>query len=318
MPLAGPYYAAEPPAVLASPDGRFVAINEHLVGDPASHDVVQVFDAAGHVLWTSPDGSPRTIDMAWAPDSSRLALAAVPLPWTVLTFSASGTITTKTYQLSTDAAYRLIGFNAKATAIIGYESSGEAEFWDKPVSLDLATGTITSIDAFPGGMQSNASNPGQGTYPLDRINETNGDVLAVSGGAQGPANWVVKSGSNEQPVGVDSTDELAWSGDKIIDSAAVPGPTASSAGGWAVSAVEPGSPATLTPIVQFAPGPYTSGLASSRDGFVLMGLLQLRGWPPIPGWSEAVLVDVSSGNTGVGLRSGFGDLWFAGWLPAAP
>ncbi len=209
---AGPYFSSEPTSVVVSPDGRFIAVNEHAFGDPASHDLVRVFDATGHVLWTSPDGMPRTIDMAWAPDSSKLALGAVPLPWTVLTFNSSGTVATKTYQLSTDAAYRMIGFTADATAIVGYESSGEAEFWDKPVSLDLATGKITSLDAFPGGLQSNTSNPGQGTYPLDRINETNGNVLAISGGAKGPATWVVKSGSSEEPVGVDSTDELAWSG----------------------------------------------------------------------------------------------------------
>jgi len=315
---AGSYFSSEPTSVLVSPDGRFVAVNEHAVGDPASHDLVRVLDASGHVLLTSPDGMPRTIDMAWAPDSSKLALAAVPVPWMVLTFNSSGTIATKTYQLSTDAAYRLIGFTAKATAIIGYESTGEAEFWDKPVSLDLATGKITTIASFPGGMRSNTSSDRQGTYPLDRINETNGDVLAISGGAKGPAAWVVKSATSETPVGVDTKAELAWSGDTIIASGAVPVATASPPAGWVVSTVKPGKPATLTPIVELGPGPYVSTMASIRDGFVLLGLLQLRGWPVQPGWSEAVLAAASSGRTAVAVAKGSGDLWFAGWLPPAP
>jgi hypothetical protein len=314
-----PYSPNDGVTVLVSPDASRIAVVEHASGDPASHDRTRVFDASGRVLWTSPADQPRTIDLAWSTDGTMLALGASPAPWTVVTFSPNGTADAATYNLTADGAYRLLAFSADDARLVGYETSGEAEFWDKPVALDLARGTVAPLETWPAGMDTNA------TGPVQQINPDGGSVLAQPGRAKGTYDWVIRSGSGDQPLNLDPGAQVQWSNaDTIawINSSQVPAgnsgvalpdvwtrPAADTAGGSLVASL----------VMERGDGVW---LVSSHAGVAVVSSRVMATYPGgDPGWRDFTAVDLGSGAVAKVASPGGGPLgtglWFAGWVGAA-
>lgn len=320
--------------VVASPDGSRIAISE-FGGPSSSLSRTRVIDAAGKLLWTSPINAAPAIDLAWSPDGTRLALGAIPTPWTVVSFGADGA-SAQVLPLPADRAFRLIGFSADAAQLIGYETSGEAGFADKPVAMDLATGAIAPIAEFPAGMTSNA------TTDLDRINPATGAALTTTGGAKGARSWVVRTAAGDAPLATASEPTgVAWAGDTTIvevgpATVSTPAPpprvTAVPAGSFlGVWRVDPGT-GTPQQIVAFANADraaaggwsFTGRLLGARDGVALVAI----GGPPccVPadnreGAERVWAVDLDrqqdvEARLPADARQGT-LLNFAGWLPAS-
>ena len=302
--------------VLVSPAGGRFAVVEHAPGDPASHDRTRVFTWSGQVLWTSPADQPRTIDLAWSNDGTALALGAVPAPWTVLLFGPAGVADLSTYQLPGTNTYRLLAFSPDNAVLYGFETTGEAEFWQKPAALDLARGTISLVDAFPAGLRGNAATA------AGQINPDTGDVVATSGGATGDLHWITRHGTVETAVPVDADVQLTWAdATTLAELSRVP---ATSGSGWqlALAPLQPGP--GVVPTLNLGAGDYRAGLIGARDRVVLILVAPARMSPNRPpGWTEAVAVEVTSGRTAVGLApdgAPAGTTFsFAGWIsPSAP
>ncbi len=164
-----PYSPNDGVNVLVSPDASRIAVAEHASGDPASHDRTRVFDAVRKGALDVARRPAGTIDLAWSIDGTMLALGAIPAPWTVVTFGPSGTVDAATYNLTADGAYRLLAFSADNARLIGYETSGEAEFWDKPVALDLAHGTVAPLEHLAGRHGHERHGPGPADQPGRRL-----------------------------------------------------------------------------------------------------------------------------------------------------
>jgi hypothetical protein len=266
-----------------------------------------------------------------------LALGAVPSPWTVAIFSPNGQVDATTYDVSGANAYRLLGFGPDGAHLIGYETSGEAGFTDKPVSLDLAHGAVvlTPLDGFPAGLQSNGT-----TSPLlGRINPVTGDALTIANDAKGPADWVLRSHGADRSFGFGPPGDLTWADGSTVaivaccESPSVPIATSATANpgpylGLSITS-SPGVRGRLLvayPGVVDASGSTASpvGLISARDGFILV----YTGGPPCcvganrSGPSDVLLVDVHNQHSAGPDRPGdvparLG-LWFAGWIGGAP
>jgi hypothetical protein len=309
--------------VLASPDGLRFAVVEHVPGDPATHDRVRVFNIGGYAQWISPQDMPRTVDMAWSADGNRLALGSVVTPWTVISFGdASNSVATRTYSFDTSAAERLLGFSADGTWLYGYETSGEAEFWQKPVRLDLAgDGLVQTLDAFPSGATALAES--NATGPIDQIAPGTGAVVALNGTAKGSPEWIVRTGTTDRAIGVDPSASVIWAGPETL--AELTGDSGGSGSGFAL-ALAPVSPTTggVSPTLNLGGGTTGGGefgsLAGARGGYVLVVLATSQPQSGATGSGiEAVLVDATTGQVGVGLLpagvpSG-AEFAFAGWLP---
>jgi hypothetical protein len=305
-------------------------------GPTSSLNRTRVFNVGGQLLWTSPAGAAPAVDLVWARDGSELALGAVPGPWTVLIFSPNGQVDAITYNVSGGNAYRLLGFAPDGAHLIGYETSGEAAFTNKPVSLDLAHGTIafTPIDQFPAGMQSN----GTTAWMLNRINPATGDVLVIANDAKGPADWVLRSNGKEDSFGLNLGWDLTWADAStvaILGAArpSVPHPTGSATGTTDYLALftttGPGTAPKLLIafpglMVPSGAGGSPAGLISARDGFALLYV----GAPPccvgtgLNGSSQLLLIDVHSQHSvNSELPAGAPadlQLLFAGWIGATP
>ena len=250
--------------------------------------------------------------MAWSPDGTELALGSVPVPWVVLTFSPNGSIDSTTYDLPGDNAYRLLGFAPDDAHLIGYESSGEADFWDKPAALDLARGTIAPIDVFPSGMQSNTTDRYSGVvWPLERIDTETGAVLARTGGAKGNPEWVVRRGTDEQPLGMDPDRQAVWGTGSHVVSAGATSSTPLVFGFWNDVIGGTSQPVTVMPEAAY---PALQGV---RGGYAFSLLRPQISTPVDLGWSEGLMVDVHSGRTAVVVSPGYntlGGLNYAGWI----
>ena len=234
-----------------------------------------------------PPTSRETIDLAWSIDGTMLALGAIPAPWTVVTFSPNGAADAATYNLTADGAYRLLAFSADDARLIGYETSGEAEFWDKPVALDLARGTVAPLETWPAGMDTNA------TGPVEQINPDGGSVLAQPGRAKGTSDWVIRSPSGDQPLNLDPGAQVQWSSADAIDwvvmkrarrRPANPRPRRRPRSG---RVLRPTPPAARTwPLLPRGPGDY--GTLVSSHGAVAVVALRVQATYPggDPGWRD--------------------------------
>ena len=288
-----PYSPNDGVTVLVSPDASRIAVVEHAFGDPASHDRTRVFDASGRVLWTSPADQPETIDLAWSIDGTMLALGAIPAPWTVVTFGPNGTADAATYNLTADGAYRLLAFSADDARLVGYETSGEAAFWDKPVALDLADGTVAPLETWPAGMDTNA------TGPVQQINPDGGSVIAQPGRAKGTPDRVIRSASGDQPLNLDPGAQVQWSSADAIDWVVMNGPPQTGHSPRprrrprSGRVLLPTPPAARTwPLLPRGPGDY--GTLVSSHGAVAVVALRVQATYPggDPGWRDFTAVDL--------------------------
>ena len=298
-------------SVLASPDGLRFAISDLSSNGTTTQARIRIVDTDGAVIWTSPADLPRTIDMAWSADGTMLALGAQPSPWTVLTFSPNGSVDSTTYRLTSGAAYRLLGFSGQAN-LIGY-ASGEAEFWQKPVALDLARGTVSAIRAFPALLAHSSTNPA-----IWQIDEETGDAVAQS---QAP-DWVVVHDGTASRLGIKLGEGVTWAGGGSV---ARVGAELAADGTWPFSR-EPVSQLghSLTPPVALPDRDHFPSLVGVHDGVALLltSLYPFVSYPVDPGSQNAIAVDLASGVVALARAMtksiSFDGLWFAGWIAPRP
>jgi hypothetical protein len=308
MPLGTTYQ----PTVLVSPDGARIAIGEHGYGDPASHDRTRVFDLSGHVLWTSGSDVRPTVSMAWSADGSKLALAGYSSPWTVLTFETDGSAAAKNYDLPSATGYGLIAFTS-AGNLVGYDGNGNAAFWQKPVLLDLSSGQVSTLTAFPAHLARNA------TGPIAAIDEETGRVLVYTPTTAPIGGWsVAESTSSLNPLPIDGASKVTWAGgDTIVEAGEFRSLTALGA------SASPRSGVSLLHAALDAPGVALGPVATFddrslspivvRDGVALL----MHAADPTTfvdnGSPGATAVDLATGNA---ESIDQGPLWYAGWIGA--
>jgi hypothetical protein len=169
--------------VLASPTGRYFAIAET---DPRARTRLRLTSNRGQMIWSdeSANGIPS---LAWSGDGSQLAIAFAPEPWLVVK-AAGQSASARNYPLPAGSALKLVGFSADGQSLLGYEGTGEAAPWEQPMSVDLASGEISRLQAFPPIAASNS------TTVSPRVDPLSGRVLDPGGLAGTDPNWGMYSG----------------------------------------------------------------------------------------------------------------------------
>ena len=334
--------------LLVSPDGRRFAFAE-TTGSGILRGRFRVFDAGGRLVWelggtgggaaggTGADGveSTAVLAFAWARDGRTLAVESGS--WDVVTFVDGGAATSRHLDATTpgENAYGLIGFSADGSRLYGWETGGEAEWWQRPVSLDLASGALTTLAEFPADALTGVG-ASSATFPLERIAGGSGAALVQPLLAKGDAAWAAVRGGVSVPVATSTRPEDAdprWgAGGRVIvvtpraaaESHSIPAGTVlpETAPAGAVSIVVPGATGTPRDAFVFAPGAYDVAAGGVSGDYVVCLVAAPHGaiGGPALGYDEAVLIRIPDGATSVGVapgRSADGaGLAFAGWLPA--
>jgi hypothetical protein len=311
--------------VLLSPDGSKVAVHEvdpsimpscALGATCGAASRIRVVGLDGHVLWTSATQPPVT-SMAWSPDGSALALGSVPVPWRVVDLSET-TPHVRTYELDDRDGYALLGFSEEGAKLYGYGTGGEAEFWQKPMVLDLATGAVGHPATFPGGIA--ALTHANATGPVDQV-RGDGSVLAMAGGAKGDLHWVVRDPTTgaETPLAVGADAQVAWGSGQAGDATfiALSRVPVTDDHGLAVRQLDD-TGAELPGAVALPDGAYKAVLVGVRGAYALVALTPIAVQGDREPVREVLLVDVGSVKIAVGLPPAANDgsgFTFAGWTP---
>ena len=169
--------------VLVSPTGRYFAVAETNL---QARTRLRLTNDKGQVVWSdqSANGIPA---LAWSGDGSQVAIAFAPRPWLVITAAGQST-SAREYTLPDGSALKLIGFSADGASLLGYEGTGEAAPWEQPMSVDLASGSLARLAAFPPIAASNT------TTAAPRVDPLTGRVLDPGGLAGTEANWGMYTG----------------------------------------------------------------------------------------------------------------------------
>jgi hypothetical protein len=296
--------------VLISPDGSRVAIQEIDSTTNSPVQRVRIISLTGDVLWTAPK-LPLVTAMAWSPDGTALAIGSLPFPWTVVQLNAGAKPEVTTYNLDDRDGYALLGFSTDGNTLYGYGTGGEADFWEKPVALDRARGTLTNLDSFPAG--SAALSHASSTAPVAQV-DASGRVLALAGGAKGDLHWIIRDAKGDTPVAVGTDAQLAWGGEApIVALSRIP---VNDETGLAVRRLD-ATGAELPGAVPLPAGSYSAVLAGAREDFALVALTPIASQRDREPVHEVVLVDLATGATAVGLPPAGADgsgFTFAGWL----
>jgi hypothetical protein len=265
----------------------------------------------GNVVWTAPK-LPLVTTMAWSPNGQELAIGSLPVPWTVVALNDGAAPTVATYHLDNQDGYALLGFSdgRDGATLYGYGTGGEAEFWQKPVAVDIATGTLTHLTAFPGG--SRQVSLANSTAPVGQI-DRDGRVIALAGGAKGDLHWATLRGSVESAVAVGNDAQLTWGLDgSLIGLSRSP---VGDPNGLAVRQFD-ASGREMPGAVSLPAGSYAAVLIGSRDGFALASLIPIAVQREPQPVREVLLVDPATGRIAVGLPPAAEDgagFTFAGW-----
>ena len=302
--------------VLFAPNGALFAVHE--IDQTTSSPVqrLRVFTYPGDLRWEAPRLTYVTA-MAWSPDGTALAIGSLPVPWTVVQFgdtTIGAPPDVSTYELDDQDGYALLGFSEDGKTLLGYGTGGEAEYWEKLVSMNRATGRLVHLDSAPVG--ETALSHANSTAPVGQF-DRGGGILALAGGARGDPHWVIRVGANDVAVPIPASIRLTWGPDR--SAIGLGGVGAST--GLALDRFDPitGEPAEL-PRVGIPEGSYTGRLAGVQDGYALVLLSPFpAGDEGVPfGNTEAVLVELGSGHLAVGLApegAAEGAFFeFAGWL----
>jgi hypothetical protein len=169
--------------VLASPTGRYFAVAET---DPGARTRLRLTNSRGEVTWSkeSANGIPA---LAWSGDGSQLAIAFAPEPWLVVK-AGGGSPTAREYTLPAGSALKLVGFSADGRSLLGYEGTGEAAPWEQPMAVDLVSGDVSRLQAFPAIAASNT------TTVAPRVDPVTGRVLDSGGLAGTEPDWAMYTG----------------------------------------------------------------------------------------------------------------------------
>jgi hypothetical protein len=307
--------------VVAAPDGRAFAVAETMTGS-----------ANGQFRLVNADGATRPAvkgigdwTIVWAADGGRVAYAALPAPWTVATAQPNGSWTVRTHD-PTDEPAALFAFSTDGTSLYGYKTAVEADFWERPIRLNLKTGAYTDLKAYPAGDTGVAIT--NGTTKADQVDPATGRVVD-SGTAQG-AGWETRDGTKKP------TPLSAAVGGGVEGQPVVWGP-----GGILVIDQLPAGPAgrpegvtvatyslvdeLAAPVFRLEGGTYRAGLLGVRDGYALLGIGADAGQTTADGqpfWDEAIMIELAGGATSVAVPDDPDgrQIHLAGWglLPGAP
>ena len=332
--------------LLVSPDGERFAFAE-TTGSGILRGRLRVFDAGGRLAWelggegADGVGSMPPLAFAWAPDGRSLAVESGS--WDLVTFDDGGGATSRRLDATIpgESGYALIGFSADGSRLYGWETGGEAEWWQRPVAVDVSSGALSTLTGFPADALAGvgASNA---TFPLDRIAGGSGAALVQPLLAKGDAAWAAIRGGMPVPIATSAHPEDAdprWGPDgrvvvvsrraaagppEVADPRAAAGPPEVAdppeVAAGSVSIVAPGATGTSRDLFVFAPGAYDIATGGVSGDYVLCLAAAPHGavGGSALGYDEAVLIRISDGTTSVGLapdRSADGaGVTFAGWL----
>jgi hypothetical protein len=320
--------------LVASPDGSRVAFLES-TGSGIIRARLRVFSTAGTLLWTSPESATPAASaadpvsawyadgLAWSADGS--ILAAGTDPWTLIRFDGTGDAVASTLDgmRSNDTGYRLLGFSADGTHLYGYETQGEAEWWQRPVRVDASSGALETLTVFGGGADGLAVS--NATFPGDLVNPGDGRALAQPLVAKGDASWGTVGSAGTTLLGLPpaapSGATPRWGTGDTIVVAGLPDPGASPATGSVQRFSIDGTGRVGDPAWVLSTGTKATSLVGVRGGFALVlesGVTDGRALDAL-GFDEAVLVRlddmVSVAIRGPGASSDGLGFHFAGWLP---
>ena len=305
--------------VVAAPDGRAFAVAEKMTSS-----------ANGQFRIVNADGKSRPAvkglgdwTIAWAADGSRVAYAILPEPWTVATARADGSWTVRTYE-PTDEPAALFAFSTDGTSLYGYKTQGEADFWERPVRLNLKSGAYSDLRAYPAGNLGVAAT--NGTTKADQVDSATG-LVVDSGTAQG-AGWETRQGTKATPLaptvgGGPEGQPVVWGPDEllVIDHVSA-GSTGRPKGVELVTAGRLDDVAV--PVFTLTGGTYRAGLLGVRTGYALLGVGADASQVTTDGqpfWDEAIMIDLADGSTAVAVPDDPAgrQVHFAGWglLPGA-
>jgi hypothetical protein len=309
--------------VVAAPDGRAFAIAETMTG--SGNGQFRIVNVGGTNRPAVKGRGDWTI--VWAADGSRVAYAILPDPWTVATAGADGAWTPHTYE-PTDEPAALFAFSADGASLYGYKTQVEADFWERPIRLNLKTGAYTDLKAFPGGDVGIAIT--NGTTKADQVNPATGRVVD-SGSALG-GGWETRVGAKATPLapGLSPAGDAAAEGQPIVwgpdELLVIDRTSAGSSGrpsGVTLAIAGPFDDAA-TVAFRLAGGTYRAGLLGVRNGYALLGIGADAGQTTTDGqpyWDEAVMIDTADGSTAVLVPddSNARQVHLAGWglLPGA-
>jgi len=308
--------------VVVSPDGSRIVFAE-TDGSPKSLARVRVFGADGSVLWSSslPSGPP---DLVWSADGSRLVVGSQPATWRIVDF-ATGTakVTTRTFP---GQAYRVLGFSRSGAILYGWDTQGEAEWWQTPFQVPVAGGAVVPITRFSGKAeplaQSNGTTPGSHVVDLTVWSDTlqqpgvdpNTGRVLDRGGASGDGAWELRDGSTVATLRNSPSESLAWAPDgSILDYA----PADSGITG-AITSWSPAAPYGMESVLFEMPaGAYTQQFMGVKGSFALVELGPEHSSIPWPIEStELLVVDLTNGATAVLVpdSTGLAGIHIAGWI----
>ena len=284
--------------VLFAPNGAQFAVHEIDVTTSSPVQRLRVFAYGGELRWEAPRLTYVTA-MAWSPDGTALAIGSLPIPWTVVQFgdttiAAEPDVTT--YQLDDQDGYALLGFSEDANTLYGYGTGGEAEYWEKLVALDRATGRLTQIDSIPPG--ATALSWANSTAPVDRFHP-DGSIITRPGGARGDPTWALRTpGVGDVPIAVDPETVLTWGPDRQLVGLGTGFVADDGRPSLRLDLIDPTSGvAAALPQYAFPAGDYCADLRGARDGHALVLLA------PSPSFTakEAVVIELATGRAAVGL-----------------
>jgi hypothetical protein len=283
--------------VVAAPDGRAFAVAETMASSGnGQFRIVNADGANGPIVKAQGDWT-----IVWAADGSRVAYGILPEPWTVATAQAGGSWTVHTYDPTNEPA-ALFAFSTDGAWLYGYKTQVEADFWERPVRLNLKTGAYADLKAYPAGTDGVAIT--NGTSKADQVDSATGRV--VDAGTAQEGGWETRDGTTRTPlspaVGGGAEGEPAvWGPDGLLVIDHVKAGSAGRSDG--VSLVTYGlrddAPA---PVFTMSGGTYRAGLLGVRNGYALLGIGADAGQTTAVGqpyWDEAIMIDVADGTTAV-------------------
>lgn len=305
--------------VVAAPDGRAFAVAETMASGNGQFRIVNADGQSQPPIKGLGDWT-----IAWSADASRVAYAILPEPWTVATADANGSWSVHTFEGPNEPA-ALFAFSTDGTSLYGYKTAVEADFWERPIRLDLKSNVYTDMTVFPGGAAGVAAT--NGTTKADQVDPLTGRVVD-SGTAQG-GGWETREGPKATPLatrvggGIEGQ-AVVWGTDSRLVIDELPADPAGRPDG--VSIVTYGLQDDVpSPAFKLDAGTYRAGLLGARSGFALLGIGADPGQTTDIGqsiWDEAIMIELAGGATAVVVPDdpAAGQVHFAGWglLPRAP
>jgi hypothetical protein len=283
--------------VVAAPDGRAFAVAETMTS--SGNGQFRIVNTDGTMGSTIKGLGDWTI--VWAADGSRVAYAILPEPWTMATAQTGGAWTVRTYDPTNEPA-ALFAFSTDGASLYGYKTQVEADFWERPVRLNLKTGAYTDLEAYPAGTVGVAVT--NGTSKSDQVDSATGWVVD-SGTAQG-ARWETREGTKATPLapavgGGPEGQPVVWGPDDRLVIDQVPAGAAGRPNGVTLATAGRSDDAAMA-VFKLAGGTYRAGLLGVRNGYALLGIGAAAGQTTADGqpyWDEAIMIDIADGTTAV-------------------